>query len=74
MKTFSLFLTFVAGVAFVSCGPAAENRNAMHSRAKVIGDSIAHDIQSKMSEADVPGPVGNVIKIDTPSTQTVAPK
>jgi hypothetical protein len=46
----------------------------MHSRAKVIGDSIAHDIQSKMSEADVPGPVGNVIKIDTPSTQTVAPK
>ncbi|MCE3229734.1 MAG: hypothetical protein K0S32_4285 [Bacteroidetes bacterium] len=39
-----------------SCGPAAENRDAMHNRAKVIADSIANVIKTSMDEAAKPGP------------------
>jgi hypothetical protein len=76
MKAFTLVFGLGLFLLQTSCGPAAENRDVMQSRAKVIGDSIANSIKTQMSEAETPGPVNNVIKIDTPSTQqsTVAPK
>jgi hypothetical protein len=39
---------------FASCGPAAENREMMHSRAKTIADSMANIIHTAMQEAESP--------------------
>ncbi len=50
-----------------SCGPAAESSDTMHSRAKVIADSIAGLIKTSMAEAEAPGPVA------APVTPTAAP-
>lgn len=75
MKIFCVFLSILAIILMqTACGPAAENRDAMQARAKVVADSIAESIRSRMAEADAPGPMGNVIKIDTPSTHTATPK
>lgn len=38
----------------VSCGPAAENREVMHARAKTISDSMANLIKTAMQEAEMP--------------------
>lgn len=43
-------------VCFTACGPAAENREQMHKRAKVFQDSIANAIRTSMDEAAAPGP------------------
>ena len=75
-----LLLPCLAIVLFsTSCGPAAENRDVMHSRAKTISDSMANLIKVAMQEAEMP-PM-NVIKIDTAAARanaaannTVAPK
>jgi hypothetical protein len=48
-----------------SCGPAAEDREAMHIRAKSFQDSIAFIIRSSMAEAAAPGPVQQAAVIDT---------
>lgn len=76
MKKFVLLsLPIIALVTGVSCnGPAAEDRNAMHARAKIIGDSISNSIKSKMAEAEFQGP--NIIKVDTvkPSAADTAKK
>lgn len=76
MKAFILFFGLSLLFLHTACGPAAEDREHMHSRAKVVADSIANSIKTQMSEAETPGPVGNVIKVDTPATKptTVAPK
>jgi hypothetical protein len=37
-----------------SCGPAAEDRNAMHQRAKIFQDSIAQAIRMQLAESDGP--------------------
>jgi hypothetical protein len=50
--SFSLFFIFI----LASCGPAAEDRQAMHERAKVFQDSIANVIKTSMAEAAAPGP------------------
>lgn len=53
-----------------SCGPAAENRETMHARAKQVGDSIANVIKTSMAEAAAPGPAINVVKVDTAAAKT----
>ncbi len=53
-----------------SCGPAAESSDTMHSRAKVIADSIAGLIKNSMAEAETPGPVNTAVKVDTPAVIT----
>lgn len=46
----------LAAAAIVACGPAAEDREQMHARAKVFQDSIAKAIRTSMEEAAAPGP------------------
>jgi hypothetical protein len=50
-----IFIT-AAVFAFIlgSCGPAAEDREMMHKRAKVFQDSIANAIRAQMAEAEPP--------------------
>lgn len=63
MKNVSFLLLAFVAIAVVSCGPAAEDRNAMHARAKVVADSIANSIKTRMAEAEFQGP--NIIKVDS---------
>lgn len=51
----SLCLLAFGILAFFSCGPAAEDRSVMLSRAKQVQDSIAYVIRSQMAEAESPG-------------------
>jgi hypothetical protein len=62
MKTI-FFVLIVSAAIMYSCGPAAEDRNAMHARAKVFQDSIANVIKATMAEAEVP--VNTTVKVDT---------
>lgn len=54
MKKNLLFGTSLAVLALVSCGPAAENREKMHNRAKEFQDSIANVIRQSMQAAEMP--------------------
>lgn len=45
---------FAISISLFSCGPAAEDRQAMHARAKVFQDSIANSIRATMAEAEGP--------------------
>jgi hypothetical protein len=56
MKKTGLFPSLLFIIALSSCGPAAENRQMMHERAKVFQDSIANFIRTTMAEAEAPGP------------------
>lgn len=56
MKKTGLFSSLLFVVVLNSCGPAAENRQMMHERAKVFQDSIANIIRTTMAEAEAPGP------------------
>lgn len=52
MKT-KLFFSAVSVLLILSaCGPAAEDREQMHIRAKVFQDSIANIIRTSMAEAE----------------------
>lgn len=44
----------VVVLSLQSCGPAAEDRNYMHQRAKIFQDSIANAIRAQMAEAEGP--------------------
>lgn len=73
----SLFLlAFAFGLIAISCGPAAEDRSTMMSRAKVVQDSIAYVIRSQMNEAEAPGPM-QMMQVapanTTPATASLAP-
>jgi hypothetical protein len=85
MKKFFVlsFLSFF--ILATSCGPAAEDRQKMHERAKVFQDSIANFIRVSMAEAETPGPgapppvqQGTAIAQPTPGqpqpVQPVSPK
>jgi len=64
MKKSFLFSVLVAStMIFNACGPAAEDREKMHARAKVFQDSIADFIRQSMAEAEAPGP--NMVAVDT---------
>jgi hypothetical protein len=56
MKTLILSFSLGLALAVASCGPAAEDRAKMHSRAKTIADSIATVLKTSMDEAAKPGP------------------
>lgn len=56
MKNYLFLSAFVLMIALVSCGPAAEDRQDMHRRAKIFQDSIAQFIHQSMDEAAAPGP------------------
>ena len=66
------FILLFTAIALNSCGPASEDRNIMHARAKKFQDSIANLIRTQMAEAD-PTATANV-RPDKPATQeTVQP-
>lgn len=50
MKNAILFFSLIIIIAFVSCGPAAENKDSMHRRAKEVQDSIANSIKTAIEE------------------------
>lgn len=54
MKNLIIISGLVLTAAFSSCGPPAESREYMHSRAKTISDSMANLIQSALDEAKMP--------------------
>jgi hypothetical protein len=55
MTRFFLQLSAILTItSFTACGPAAEDRERMHVRAKVFQDSIANFIHAAMNEAELP--------------------
>ena len=61
MKKTILLSSLFLGLVFISCGPASENRQIMHERAKIFQDSIANFIRTSMAEAEAPGPNAQVV-------------
>jgi hypothetical protein len=62
-----VFLFAAALFLLGSCGPAAEDRELMHIKAKKFQDSIANLIRMQMAEAD---PSATAIpRPDNPATQ-----
>jgi hypothetical protein len=64
MKTNILKVVFASIFIVSACGPAAEDREAMHARAKVFQDSIAFIIRTSMEDAAAPA-AGVVVAPDT---------
>jgi len=54
MRKIIFFSAALFALILASCGPAAENREVMHQRAKVFQDSIANAIRAQMAEAEAP--------------------
>lgn len=54
MKKTLSFISLSVVLFAASCGPAAENREVMHARAKTISDSMANLIKTAMQEAEMP--------------------
>ena len=50
MKKTFLFFSLILIMAFAACGPAAESRESMHTRAKQVQDSIANAIKTAIDE------------------------
>jgi hypothetical protein len=65
MKNLLLLSAFT--IFFSACGPAAEDRQVMHARAKVFQDSIANALRIAIQEAEVPA--NTAVKVDTPAVQ-----
>lgn len=71
MKKTTFFSLSLFTLILSSCGPAAEDRQMMHARAKVFQDSIANIIRTSMAEAE--GPTNNVITLPAPiATESTA--
>lgn len=47
-KIIVAFVLLISVTAFVKCGPAAEDRNKMHEKAKRVSDSIARVVDSAL--------------------------
>lgn len=56
MKNLAVLFSLAVVVFVSSCGPAAEDREAMYARAKVFQDSIARLIKTSMDDAAAPAP------------------
>ncbi|MBL7912573.1 MAG: hypothetical protein JNJ41_16045 [Bacteroidia bacterium] len=68
MKKVFLFASLIILVSFTSCGPAAESRDSMMTRAKQVQDSIANSIKAAIAEVEaIPPPV--VAPKDTTKTK-----
>lgn len=65
-------ITFAIVLLISSCGPAAEDRKAMHTRAKVFQDSIANLIQSSLNEAEMPTQMATPPNTAAPTATTQA--
>jgi hypothetical protein len=72
MKKILFVVVSALSISFSACGPAAEDREMMHKRAKVFQDSIANAIKQSMAEAEAPGPM--VIQQAPAATPAVAPQ
>ena len=70
MKKIVLLSAFVFALIITSCGPAAENRQVMHERAKTFQDSIANTIRNTMAEAEAPAAP---VIVQSPQAATPAP-
>lgn len=68
MKKNIILSASVFTLIFTSCGPAAEDRQMMHERAKVFQDSIANIIRMSMAEAEAP--LNNVTPLPAPAPAT----
>lgn len=66
----SIFIVALFAVFVSSCGPAAEDREAMYKRAKVFQDSIANVIKTSMDAAAAPVPGGQIIPGLVTTTQS----
>jgi len=64
----SIFTFALLAVLVSSCGPAAEDRDAMYARAKVFQDSIANVIKTSMDQAAAPVAGGQVAPVATPTS------
>ncbi len=74
MNKINLIVALVAVVVInTSCGPAAEDREAMYARAKVFQDSIANVLKSSMAEAEAPGPAIAPAPASTPAATQTTP-
>jgi hypothetical protein len=62
-----LFAAFISLLAFTSCGPAAEDRNVMHQRAKIFQDSIANLIKQQLAEAEGPAALNYTLENSKPN-------
>lgn len=65
MKKIIPIFSFVSVLFLSSCGPAAEDREAMYARAKVFQDSIAAVIKASMDAAAAPAPGTGPVVVDT---------
>ncbi|MBK9285460.1 MAG: hypothetical protein IPM51_14245 [Sphingobacteriaceae bacterium] len=54
MKKSSFIFLVIIAIIFSFCGPPAESREVMHSRAKTIADSMANLIRTALDEAKMP--------------------
>jgi len=73
MKNFICFFNLIIIFILVSCGPAAENREAMYARSKVFQDSIANVIKSSMDAAAAPASgTAPVAIVDTAAKKAAA--
>ena len=72
MKNLFLICVLASLSLLQSCGPAAEDRNYMHQRAKVFQDSIANAIRVQMAEAEGPSLSGPLVT-DTNAKKTNTP-
>lgn len=54
IKKIFLLTASLSFILLTACGPAAEDRRAMHERAKVFQDSIANVIRATIAEAEGP--------------------
>ncbi len=70
MKKTILIGALLASLFISACGPAAENREAMHARAKSFQDSIAATIRATLAEAE--GPATMVTPVDTAAQRAAA--
>ncbi|MBA2613259.1 MAG: hypothetical protein H0U95_14920 [Bacteroidetes bacterium] len=52
MKKVFLFFSVIFTIAFTACGPAAESRDSMMTRAKQVQDSIANSIKTAIQEVE----------------------
>ncbi len=65
MKKLAVLFSLTVVVFISSCGPAAENREAMYARAKVFQDSIATLIKTSMDDAAAPAPGMQAVPMPT---------
>ena len=72
MKNLIFVFSSISVLFLSSCGPAAENREAMYARSKVFQDSIANVLKTSMDAAAAPAPGMAPPAVITSTTQDPA--